>query len=263
MGDRLRGAGHPRSDLGDALGGRCVVAGRGAGARRHSAVVGTGRRHAWRPGARPPPRTRPGHRDGRGRHELRHRDDRRRRGRGYADTPVFAKYPVALPIIDITSIGAGGGSIAWIEPETGVLKVGPQSAGASPGPACLRRGWNGADRHRRQCRARGARSRQLSWRPDAPQSRARGDRRPQGRGRAAGAGSAGGCRANRRDRQLSDGGPDPARHHRAGPRPRRLHGLRLRWRGRNARRGRTRESSAAVTWSSRGRPPCSRPLGSG
>jgi N-methylhydantoinase A len=55
---------------------------------------------------------------------------------GYADAPVFAKYPVALPIIDVTSIGAGGGSIAWIERETGVLKVGPQSAGASPGPAC-------------------------------------------------------------------------------------------------------------------------------
>jgi N-methylhydantoinase A len=54
----------------------------------------------------------------------------------YAETPVFAKYPVALPVIDVTSIGAGGGSIAWIEPETGVLKVGPQSAGASPGPAC-------------------------------------------------------------------------------------------------------------------------------
>jgi N-methylhydantoinase A len=54
----------------------------------------------------------------------------------YADSPVFAKYPVALPIIDVTSIGAGGGSIAWIEPGTGVLKVGPQSAGASPGPAC-------------------------------------------------------------------------------------------------------------------------------
>ena len=54
----------------------------------------------------------------------------------YADAPVFAKYPVALPIIDVTSIGAGGGSIAWIEPDTGVLKVGPQSAGASPGPAC-------------------------------------------------------------------------------------------------------------------------------
>ncbi len=54
----------------------------------------------------------------------------------YADAPVFAKYPVALPVIDVTSIGAGGGSIAWIEPETGVLKVGPRSAGAVPGPAC-------------------------------------------------------------------------------------------------------------------------------
>lgn len=54
----------------------------------------------------------------------------------YAEAPVFAKYPVAVPVIDVTSIGAGGGSIAWIEPDTGVLKVGPQSAGASPGPAC-------------------------------------------------------------------------------------------------------------------------------
>src|SRR4051812_5312277 len=54
----------------------------------------------------------------------------------YADTPVFSKYPVAVPVIDVTSIGAGGGSIAWIEHESGVLKVGPQSAGASPGPVC-------------------------------------------------------------------------------------------------------------------------------
>jgi N-methylhydantoinase A len=55
---------------------------------------------------------------------------------GYADAQVFAKYPVALPIIDVTSIGAGGGSIAWVEQDTGVLRVGPQSAGAAPGPAC-------------------------------------------------------------------------------------------------------------------------------
>lgn len=54
----------------------------------------------------------------------------------YAEAPVFAKYPVALPVVDVASIGAGGGSIAWVEPETGVLKVGPQSAGARPGPAC-------------------------------------------------------------------------------------------------------------------------------
>jgi N-methylhydantoinase A len=55
---------------------------------------------------------------------------------GYAPKPVFEKYPIALPVIDVTSIGAGGGSIAWIEPDTAVLKVGPQSAGARPGPVC-------------------------------------------------------------------------------------------------------------------------------
>ncbi|MGH2715451.1 MAG: hydantoinase/oxoprolinase family protein [Thermoleophilaceae bacterium] len=61
----------------------------------------------------------------------------------YAEAPVFAQYPVALPVIDVPSIGAGGGSIAWIEAETGVLKVGPQSAGASPGPVCY--GAGGAE----------------------------------------------------------------------------------------------------------------------
>ncbi len=51
-------------------------------------------------------------------------------------TPVFDKYHTALPVIDVVSIGAGGGSVAWIEPGTGLVKVGPQSAGAVPGPAC-------------------------------------------------------------------------------------------------------------------------------
>ncbi len=55
---------------------------------------------------------------------------------GYSDAPIVDKYPLALPVIDVASIGAGGGSIAWVEPETGVLRVGPQSAGARPGPAC-------------------------------------------------------------------------------------------------------------------------------
>jgi N-methylhydantoinase A/oxoprolinase/acetone carboxylase beta subunit len=43
--------------------------------------------------------------------------------------------PVVLPVMDMIEIGAGGGSLAWIDP-LGLLKVGPQSAGASPGPAC-------------------------------------------------------------------------------------------------------------------------------
>jgi N-methylhydantoinase A len=43
--------------------------------------------------------------------------------------------PVATPTIDLTTIGAGGGSIAWID-KGGLLRVGPQSAGANPGPVC-------------------------------------------------------------------------------------------------------------------------------
>ena len=43
--------------------------------------------------------------------------------------------PVATPTIDLTTIGAGGGSIAWID-KGGLLRVGPQSAGAVPGPVC-------------------------------------------------------------------------------------------------------------------------------
>jgi N-methylhydantoinase A len=51
----------------------------------------------------------------------------------------FSGYPVKVPVVDIVEIGAGGGSIAWVD-ELGSLKVGPQSAGADPGPACLNRG---------------------------------------------------------------------------------------------------------------------------
>ena len=48
-------------------------------------------------------------------------------------------YPVAVPMVDMHTIGAGGGSIAWID-DGGLLQVGPQSAGASPGPACYGNG---------------------------------------------------------------------------------------------------------------------------
>jgi N-methylhydantoinase A len=51
----------------------------------------------------------------------------------------IADFPVRLPSIDIHSVGAGGGSIAFVGPD-GLLKVGPMSAGAVPGPACYRRG---------------------------------------------------------------------------------------------------------------------------
>ena len=48
-------------------------------------------------------------------------------------------YPIKVPMIDIITIGAGGGSIAWID-EGGALRVGPTSAGADPGPVCYRKG---------------------------------------------------------------------------------------------------------------------------
>lgn len=48
-------------------------------------------------------------------------------------------WPVAVPQVDMHTIGAGGGSIAWID-AGGLLQVGPQSAGAAPGPACYGRG---------------------------------------------------------------------------------------------------------------------------
>ena len=48
-------------------------------------------------------------------------------------------YPSKIPMIDVVTVGAGGGSIAWISAE-GALKVGPKSAGADPGPLCYSRG---------------------------------------------------------------------------------------------------------------------------
>ncbi len=50
-----------------------------------------------------------------------------------------AGYPVRTPVIDLVEIGAGGGSIAWVD-SGGALRVGPQSSGADPGPACYGRG---------------------------------------------------------------------------------------------------------------------------
>jgi N-methylhydantoinase A len=59
--------------------------------------------------------------------------------RDYATSTAFnrsvADFPIRLPMLDIETVGAGGGSIAWFDLD-GSLKVGPSSAGAVPGPAC-------------------------------------------------------------------------------------------------------------------------------
>jgi N-methylhydantoinase A len=52
---------------------------------------------------------------------------------------TVGRFPAKVPMIDIVTVGAGGGSIAWVSPEGG-LKVGPRSAGADPGPLCYGKG---------------------------------------------------------------------------------------------------------------------------
>ena len=57
----------------------------------------------------------------------------------YTTSTRVGDYPLVLPVVNVLSIGAGGGSIVWTDRE-GVLKVGPTSAGADPGPVCYGRG---------------------------------------------------------------------------------------------------------------------------
>ncbi len=52
---------------------------------------------------------------------------------------ALSGYPVRTPVVDLVEIGAGGGSIAWVD-SGGLLRVGPRSAGADPGPVCYRNG---------------------------------------------------------------------------------------------------------------------------
>ena len=58
---------------------------------------------------------------------------------GYVIGDAFTGQPMQLPVVDIVEVGAGGGSIAWVD-ATGGLHVGPVSAGADPGPVCYGRG---------------------------------------------------------------------------------------------------------------------------
>src|SRR5262249_3386332 len=57
-----------------------------------------------------------------------------------AAEPQFGQYAMLAPKLDVRSVGQGGGSIAYVDEESGGLRVGPQSAGAVPGPVCYGRG---------------------------------------------------------------------------------------------------------------------------
>src|SRR5262245_19062266 len=61
----------------------------------------------------------------------------------YSTAERIGGIPVMMPVVGVTAIGAGGGSVAWVD-EVGLPKVGPQSTGAVPGPACYGRGGKDA-----------------------------------------------------------------------------------------------------------------------
>jgi N-methylhydantoinase A len=67
------------------------------------------------------------------------RDNKPDIAQGYFIGGPASGHPVMLPVVDIIEVGAGGGSIAWID-EVGALKVGPRSAGGYPGPVCYGHG---------------------------------------------------------------------------------------------------------------------------
>jgi len=59
-----------------------------------------------------------------------------------ANSALYERFRLHAPVVEVVSIGAGGGSLAWVDPLTRTLHVGPNSAGSNPGPVCYMRGGN-------------------------------------------------------------------------------------------------------------------------
>ena len=112
---------------------------------------------------------------------------------------TIGDFPLFMPSVSVTSIGDGGGSIAWVD-GFGVLKVGPESAGSAPGPACYGRGGDARHHHRRDGGLRLAR-------PRAARLRHGKDGPPGARTRRSAA-----CGAARPRRAADRGGDHPGRH---------------------------------------------------
>ena len=114
-------------------------------------------------------------------------------------------HPIRVPVIDLAEVSAGGGSIAWIDPG-GALRVGPQSAGAEPGPACYGRGGDRPTVTDANV-VLGNLSRTHLLGGQAPHRRVGGrGRGPRPRGRPPGAGGHGSGRGHRQRRQPRHGG---------------------------------------------------------
>ena len=165
-------------------------------------------------------------------------------------------YPLLVPMLDVHAIGAGGGSIAYVD-EGGAFRVGPRSAGAVARPRLLRPRRPGADDHRRARRPRPARPRALPRRPDEARPRRRCRRRPEAR-RPARPRPARDGRGDPHDRELEHGAGDPLADDREGPRPARVRARRIRRRRPAARRPRSPTRSRSQRCSCR-RTPASPP----
>ncbi len=152
-----------------------------------------------------------------------------------ADKEMGYGLPVRVPMIDIHTIGAGGGSIARVN-SAGILQVGPESAGADPGSDLLRARRRGAHHHRRQPAARPSQPGRAAGRRSGRAARSHPrDLRQEDR-RASGPGPGRGGQRDRAGGQRQDGGRHPPGVAPARPRPARLRPLRLRRRRPAARR---------------------------
>ena len=154
----------------------------GAGGRR-----AFGAQHRAQQRHRPDPRVRHGRHD---RESVRRGRRRAARSRTASSARACSRFkrgsglPILIPSIDLIEIGAGGGSIAHVN-DLGLLNVGPESAGADPGPACYGQGGTERDGDRRRPRAGLSQRRQLPRRRDEAQARPRARRRSQQARRAA------------------------------------------------------------------------------
>ena len=97
---------------------------------------------------------------------------------------MIGQFRIKVPCVDVHTVGAGGGSIAHVPELTRALRVGPQSAGAEPGPGRVRAGRRRADRDRRQRRPRPPPARliggEMTLDVDAARGRGADDRRRDG-----------------------------------------------------------------------------------
>ena len=156
-------------------------------------------------------------------------------------------YPVRTPVVDLVEIGAGGGSIAWVD-SGGLLRVGPQSAGADPGPVCYRRGGTEPTVTDANVVLGRLNPRLLPRRRDRPRRRGRAARDRGALREAARPRRHRGRERDRRDRERGDGQRAPPDLRPARLRPARLRPLRLRRRRPRAReraRPRRRDADAA------------------